>query len=482
MYRKIHKHLTFLFTGIASLILIVMSVICLYMSEQALEKNSFLSFSGKMNTLVSNFEQQTTISQEWLAKVSENGKYKIAVYDNGVPLSYTSTTLSGEILTLMTEIAEQYDDTFQDITYGNLYATPHREFSYTSKNNRNYYVCLVRIRRGAGDLTAVILYSTEALSRQLMAARIRFLCINLAGILLLFVFSWYYTKRLLLPIQKSQEQQAAFISAASHELQTPLAVILSCLSAIKCSQKTTDVPTVDVPTGHVSTEHIPTEHIPTEHIPTEHISTEHVLSEKQNHFLHTIETEISRMSRLVTDLLTLARSDHHTWSFHMKEVDLDTILLNAFEAFQPIAAANDITLRIDLPEEPVPPCTCDADRISQVLGILLSNAVSYGTAGGFIKLSLRFQNGIYILKVSDNGVGIPDKEKTHIFDRFYRVDSSRSGREHFGLGLCIAKEIVTAHRGSIRVSDTPGGGATFTVRLHESFSPAPPLFSPNTRL
>lgn len=457
MYRKIHKHLTFLFTGIASLILIVMSVICLYMSEQALEKNSFLSFSGKMNTLVSNFEQQTTISQEWLAKVSENRKYQIAVYDNGVPLSYTSTTLSGDTLALVAEITEQYDDAFQDITYGNLYSAPHREFSYTSKSNRNYYVCLVRIRRDAGDLTAVILYSTEALSRQLMAARIRFLCINLAGILLLFVFSWYYTKRLLLPIQNSQEQQAAFISAASHELQTPLTVILSCLSAIKCSQKTAG---------------FPTKHIPTEYVP----------SEKQNHFLHTIETECSRMSRLVTDLLTLARSDHHTWSFHMKEVDLDTILLNTFEAFQPIAAANDITLHIDLPEEPIPPCTCDPDRISQILGILLSNAVSYGTAGGFIKLSLRCQNNIYIVKVSDNGVGIPDKEKDHIFDRFYRIDPSRSGREHFGLGLCIAKEIVTAHRGSIQVSDTPGGGATFTVRLHESVSPAPPLFSPNTRL
>lgn len=451
MYKKIHKHLTFLFTGIASLILIVMSVICLYMSEQALEKNSFLSFSGKMNTLVSNFEQQTTISQEWLAKVSENGTYQIAVYDNGVPLSYTSATLSEDTLALMAEIMEKQDDTIPGTPYENPYSSPHREFSYTSRGGADYYACLVRIRRNAGDLTAVILYSTEALSGQLMTTRIRFLCINVAGILLLSVFSWYYTKRLLLPIRKSQERQAAFISAASHELQTPLAVILSCLSAIQCSQD------------------------------TEHSPSENSLSEKQTHFLHTIETESRRMSRLVTDLLTLARSDHHTWSFHMKEVDLDTILLNAFEAFQPIAAAHDMTLHIDLPEGPLPACTCDPDRISQVLGILLSNAVSYGSSGGYVKLSLRFQNGIYDFQVSDNGAGIPDSEKEHIFDRFYRIDSSRSGKEHFGLGLCIAKEIMTAHRGSIHVSDTPGGGATFTVRLHGSVSPAPPLFFPNTR-
>lgn len=472
MYKKIHKHLTFLFTGIASLILVVMSVICLYMSEQALEKNSFLSFSGKMNTLVSNFEQQTTISQEWLAKVSENGTYQIAVYDNGVPLSYTSTTLSGDTLDLMAEIMEQYNDKIRGITYENPYSSPHREFSYTSKEGDDYYVCLVRIRRNAGDLTAVILYSTEALSRQLMTTRIRFLFINLIGILLLSVFSWYYTKRLLLPIRKSQEQQAAFISAASHELQTPLAVILSCLSAIQCSQNTERSPT----------EHASTDISPTKITPLENTTTENSLSEKQSHFLHTIETESRRMSRLVTDLLTLARSDHHTWSFHMKEVDLDTILLNAFEAFQPIAAAHDMTLRIDLPEGPLPACTCDPDRISQVLGILLSNAVSYGSAGGYVKLSLRFQNGIYDFQVSDNGAGIPDSEKEHIFDRFYRIDSSRSGKEHFGLGLCIAREILAAHRGSIHVSDTPGGGATFTVRLHGSVSPAPHLLSPNTRL
>lgn len=477
MYKKIHKHLTFLFTGIASLILVVMSVICLYMSEQALEKNSFLSFSGKMNTLVSNFEQQTTISQEWLAKVSENGTYQIAVYDNDVPLSYTSATLSEDTLALMAEIMEKQDDTIPGAPYENPYSSPHREFSYTSKGGADYYACLVRIRRNAGDLTAVILYSTEALSRQLTTTRIRFLCINVVGILLLSVFSWYYTKRLLLPIRKSQEQQAAFISAASHELQTPLAVILSCLSAIQCSQNTERSPTENSPTEHISTDISPTSITS-----LENTTTENSLSEKQSDFLHTIETESRRMSRLVTDLLTLARSDHHTWSFHMKEVDLDTILLNAFEAFQPIAAAHDMTLRIDLPEGPLPACTCDPDRISQVLGILLSNAVSYGLAGGYVKLSLRFQNGIYDFQVSDNGAGIPDSEKEHIFDRFYRIDSSRSGKEHFGLGLCIAKEIIAAHRGSIHVSDTPGGGTTFTVRLHGSVSPAPPLFSPNTRL
>lgn len=430
MYKKIHKHLTFLFTGIASLILAGMSVIYLYMSEQALENNSFLAFSGEMGTLVSNFEQQTTITQEWLSKVSGNGKYQIAVYDNGIPLSYTSTALSKDTLTLMEEAAAQYANVLSDISTEPLSAPSHSEFSYTSKAGGRYYVCFVTIRHTPGNLTAVILYSTAQLSRQLMTARIRFVAINLAGIFLLSVFSWYYTKRLLLPIQRSQEQQAAFIAAASHELRTPLAVIISSLSAIRCSRKTTSFPT-----------------------------------DEQKHFLHTIETESGRMSRLVTDLLTLARSDSHSWSLHMKEVELDTILLNAYEAFQPLAAEKKISLDIALTEEHIPPCLCDAERISQVLGILLSNAVSYGSEGGRIKLTLNYQNGNFSLQVIDDGIGIPDEEKTHVFDRFYRIDPARSKKEHFGLGLCIAKEIVTAHHGSIEIHDTPGGGATFTVRL-----------------
>lgn len=430
MYKKIHKHLTFVFTGTASLILATMSVICLYMSEQALKKNSFLAFSGEMGTLVSNFEQQTTITQEWLSRVSGDNKYQIAVYDNGVPLSFTSTTLSEESLALMEEAVSWYADVHPTASSGLPSAPPHVEFSYHSATGGHYYVCSATIRRSTGKLTAVILYSTAQLSRQLMAARIRFLAINLAGIFLLSVFSWHYTKRLLLPIQRSQEQQSAFIAAASHELRTPLAVILTSLSAIQCSRNSDRFPT-----------------------------------NEQKHFLHTIGTESNRMSRLVTDLLTLARSDSHSWSFHMKEADLDTILLNAYEAFHPLAAEKDISLRIELTDEHIPPCLCDPERISQVLDILLSNAVSYGTQGGSILLTLKVQNGFFLLRVSDDGPGIPDEEKKHIFDRFYRVDSSRSDKEHFGLGLCIAKEIVTAHHGSIEIQDTPGGGATFTVRL-----------------
>ncbi|MCI8410072.1 MAG: HAMP domain-containing histidine kinase [Lachnospiraceae bacterium] len=424
MYQKIRKQLTFLFTGITSLILVVMSLCYLYMSEKELKKNSFLSFLGEMNTILSNLEQQNIITYEWLSKVSSNGKYLMFIYDNGIPLSYTTSTLSKENLSLMDEVMEYNADTILSVPAPNSFSSSHKEFSYTSSQGEHYYVCYAKIKHTEGNLTAMILFSTKDLLHQFKLSRTRFFIINLMGILVLYLFSWYYTKRLLSPIQKSQEQQAAFIAAASHELRTPLSVILSSISALKCAPPA-----------------------------------------KQDHFLHTIENESNRMSRLVTDMLTLAQSDNHTWSFHIKETELDTILLNAYEAFQVIAEEKQISLRIELPNRTLPHCFCDPERISQVLEILISNAISYGKIGGYTKLNLTYQNGIFSFYIIDNGIGISKEAKEHIFDRFYRADPSRSKKEHFGLGLCIAKEIVEAHRGSIQVSATSGGGTTFIVKL-----------------
>ena len=120
------------------------------------------------------------------------------------------------------------------------------------------------------------------------------------------------------------------------------------------------------------------------------------------------------------------------------------------------------------PEDTVPAVRCDPQRIRQVLAILLHNALSYTPENGQIRLSLLYDEKTVKLLVADNGIGISDEEKPRIFERFYRSDQARSEKGHFGLGLCIASEIIHAHQGRILVSDTPGGGSTFTVILHRS--------------
>ena len=123
---------------------------------------------------------------------------------------------------------------------------------------------------------------------------------------------------------------------------------------------------------------------------------------------------------------------------------------------------------VELPDEEFPLCSCDPERISQVLGILLDNAISYVPENGKIQLTLSQNSRGFCLSVTDNGPGIPDSAKASVFRRFYRADSARNNRQHFGLGLCIAYEIITLHQGMITVLDTPGGGSTFVISLPAS--------------
>ena len=429
MYKKLHKRLTFLFTGIAGAILIAMSVSYLYMSEQELAENSFLTFSSEVNSLLSNLEEQNTLSWEWLAKTAANQDFILAFYDNDTPLSYNQTVLSDTELGLADEVKAYAKTTFPLLKNGSDYSAAHEEFTYTSAHRENYYASILNIPKNSGTLTGMILYSTQPLTEQITTQRLRFLILNVVGILVLFLFSWYYTGKLLAPIIESRQKQNAFVAAASHELRTPIAVICSALSAAK--------------------------------------STE---GEQKEHFFHIVEQESLRMSTLVDDLLILSRADTGRFALDIQEVELDTLLLNTFEAFEPMAQERNMHLQISLPEDSIPCCSCDEKRIQQVLGILISNALSYGSSGDYVKLALSYEWGNFDgerfrISVIDHGTGIADQDKPFIFERFYRADSSRSEKEHFGLGLCIAKEIVDAHGGKIGVKDTVGGGATFEVIL-----------------
>lgn len=116
-----------------------------------------------------------------------------------------------------------------------------------------------------------------------------------------------------------------------------------------------------------------------------------------------------------------------------------------------------------IPENELPPITGDKERLQQVLGILIDNAVSYTPRNTTITLRCYVLNKHVYMEVEDHGAGITDIHKKHIFDRFYRVDSARNDKKHFGLGLSIAKEIIQLLGGKISIQETAGGGATFQI-------------------
>jgi heavy metal sensor kinase len=218
--------------------------------------------------------------------------------------------------------------------------------------------------------------------------------------------------------------QARFTSDASHELRTPVSVVLTQTQTALARERD---------------------------------------ASEYREALQACQRAAQRMRKLTHSLLALARLDAGQDPMRREEMDLSRVTRECVEMVRPLAAERNVELRCDLP--PVP-CPGDAERVSQVATNLLSNAIQFNHPGGEVRVSTRAENGVAVLSVADTGQGIPTQDLPHIFERFYRVDQSRSGAQGgTGLGLAISKAIVDAHSGSIEVFSQPGAGSTFTVKL-----------------
>lgn len=433
MFRKVHLYLTALCAGITTAIIIVMSLLYLYLSEKELYETQYRSFQNDMNTIATSLEQQSVISMEWLSKMESRGGYTFYALDNGIPFLYNRLTNLSEssdtrrlLETCLNIYETNYKSDFQEEYENNAYNTCyHIEFPFDPTGKKHeFHVSVIELSRGTSSLQLLVLSPLDFLRAQITRQRIRFLLIDIAAILLLTLFSFFFTGKLLQPVIESRKKQTEFVAAASHELRTPLAVILSAAECLRNAD-----------------------------------------AEKQARFLDTIKQEGDIMTSLVNDMLTLSASDSQRFSCRPAPMELDTLLINTYEAFEPLAAEKKLSLSITLPETSLPPCTADAERIMQLLSILLHNAISYTPERGRIDLALSHKKNRFYLAVSDTGVGISPEDKKKIFDRFYRTEKARSAKGHFGLGLSIAAEIVKLHHGSISVTDRPGGGSVFTVIL-----------------
>ena len=242
----------------------------------------------------------------------------------------------------------------------------------------------------------------------------------------IMVLSKWLVERALKPAEEAEQKQKYFISASSHELRTPLAVILSSAELAEEDSACT---------GAMKT----------------HINN--------------IHSEASRMAGLVSDLLLLSSADSGKMTCSKKSVDIDSFIIMLYEKYLPLCAEKDIQLGIDTGTEAFPIVNTDEDRLSQIAGVLIDNASSYAPAHSEIMLKASVTNSAVEISVIDHGPGIEDKDKVHIFDRFYRVDDSRSDHSHFGLGLSVAKTLSDQLGFDLRVSDTSGGGSTFTISL-----------------
>ena len=215
------------------------------------------------------------------------------------------------------------------------------------------------------------------------------------------------------PVKRAWQEQKQFVSDASHELKTPLTVILS----------------------------------------SSELAAEEQDVQRTKQYVEGIHAESLRMKALVEDMLTLARTESGTRP-ETEAVDLSDTVLESVLAFEPVAFESGRELVYDI--QPELTVMGSGVQLRRLTDILLDNAVKYAAEGTPIRLLLRQEGRCAALRVENRGETIPAEKLRHIFDRFYRADESRSGGEGFGLGLAIAQSIAQSHGGSIGCASEEG--------------------------
>lgn len=225
-------------------------------------------------------------------------------------------------------------------------------------------------------------------------------------------------------LESTEEARRRFVSDASHELRTPLAAIRLLSDSIAQSD------TMDGTTAR--------------------------------EFARDIGSEADRLQRITEKLMSLTKLDSGVSVRQREPVDMKAVAERTLQLLQPLAAAQNVTILTDLEEGCV--VLASADDMYQIIFNLAENGVKYNVPGGTVSLALGRRGDEAVLTVADTGIGIPEADLGHIFERFYRVDKARSRASGgCGLGLAIVHDAVTANGGAIRVDRREQGGTAFTV-------------------
>ena len=194
--------------------------------------------------------------------------------------------------------------------------------------------------------------------------------------------------------------------------------------------------------------------------------------ETRQYFLDMALTESDRMTRIVSDLLVLSRLDNKRTQWKLENFDLCRSVSRLIEVMRVDIEAREHTVTFTS-EGHIPPITADRERIEQVIVNVISNSVKYTPVGGKIDVSVTSADDKISFRVKDNGIGIPEEDLGRIFERFYRVEKSRTSEMGgTGLGLAIARELIEAHGGDIQIDSRLGEGTAVTVTLPIVCDPA----------
>ena len=328
-FASLRKQLTLVCVAATSLILCLMAAVSLFISERDFVESERTAFESRVGGVVLYLQSNEVLDWTYLARSEAGGRILLYLEDNGAPMLFRGGWMPrSEREALFGHVKEsafyrQVAGDWQGEGAGGQVRSAYarlEEFPGLGGEEQAYHLSMYEIPGGKGSKLLVALGDTRAEQVAVRRRRLVFGVTTLAAVVLLALFSWWFSGRVIAPVDRSRRQQTEFVAAASHELRTPLAAIRAGVAALRIAED----------------------------------------EENRERFSSIIDKESARASHLVEDLLMLASIDAKGWSITRGPVEPDELLRDAVAPFQPLAAEKEIGLELLLPARPLPLLTGDA--------------------------------------------------------------------------------------------------------------------------
>lgn len=432
LYKKLH--LIFI-SSIMSIITVIIGILCNDFIDNKQQNDSI--FFGRLSTLMIYELENPEKSPQTVIKPYEDNYSIFAVLKDAQgnviyqsPLSFpTDITF---LLSQFTEKASVESVTALDQTKA---TTQGGVLSFSGSSHDKYWGIPAVVIDKNGTLFYLSLLHQQKTIFELIGKQLPFyILLWVISLFCIIIVSRFLLKHAIEPTEKVLKSQKGFIAAASHELKAPLAVILA--NNDKINRLSDGIPDI-------------------------------------KKAANIIDAETMRMSKLIKDMLLLASSDSGTRNINKTMVNIDTLLIALYEAYEPICGQKGIPLDADFMDVHFPVLYTDREYLFQILSIFMDNAISHSETKASIQIKATLSRKAITISVIDHGQGISAEDKPYIFDRFYCADKSHTDKSHFGLGLSIAKELAEFLSADVGIKNTEGGGATFFLTLPLKQDPHP---------
>ena len=412
MIYTLRRKLALLLISVIATVILCTTTAALVVSERQFDLNEQARLDVQANQLVQDVRMNGIIQAPQLSKLEVANNLIISILEEGNPIPFRGgwqpmtdrNLLVSYAMASVSDAAENWDGIIK------------------GDHGERYLATIRQVNEYRNVRTVVVLQDMKTADEQRLKQRLNYAGIALLALILISLFCWQFTGWATAPIKEAHEKQNQFVSAASHDLRTPLQVIRTNTEALKLNPPNAAF------------------------------------------FIEQILNELSHISKLSDDLLVLTAVPNKK-ALEGNPIEIDELIRNAIDYYSAAANQKGIELSLSIPTVSLPLLEGNEAMLQRALNALIDNAICYTPQGGHVKVAASLQSRNVLISIQDDGPGISLEHQPRIFDRFYRVDQSRTDRMHSGLGLSLAKQIITSHGGRLTYKTARPHGSVFCMIL-----------------